>query len=308
LLEAPRSLENNPRARVYIIDHVPPGATIRRKVEVSDGTPYRLDIGMYAAGATITGGAWAPFGGTQQDELSGWITERPGRLQLDSGQNATVEVTVAVPHDAAPGERYAVIWAQATVPNGSNVREVARVGIRVYLSVGNGAAPAEDFRIDSLTAARTTSGRPEVLAEVHNTGGRALDLSGTLTLGNGPGGLSAGPFRAELGTTLGIGQTEPVRVLLDPAIPAGPWLARIVLRSGLTTRAAEGEISFPSAPGASSSPVPAKPVPLSRNRAVWVPVAAALIGLVLLGLLVLLLWKRRRREEAPAAARAGRRG
>ena len=46
-----------------------------------------------------------------------------------------------------------------------------------------------------------------VLATVHNTGGRALDMNGTLQLPAGPGGLSAGPFPANLGVTLAIGDT-----------------------------------------------------------------------------------------------------
>ena len=100
--------------------------------------------------------------------------------------------------------------------------QVSRVGIRLYLSVGPGGSPAADFTIDSLTAVRSPDGQPMVLATVHNTGGRALDMSGTLELSDGPGGLSAGPFPATLGTTLGIGDTEPVTIALDEADPHRP--------------------------------------------------------------------------------------
>ena len=58
-----------------------------------------------------------------------------------------------------------------------------------------GGAPLSDFTIDSLTAERAPDGRPMILAMVHNTGQRALDMDGTLQLLDGPGGLSAGPFR-----------------------------------------------------------------------------------------------------------------
>ena len=122
-------------------------------------------------------------------------------------------MTITVPSDAAPGEQYGVVWAEArSAPvAGGGVIQVSRVGIRLYVSVGPGGAPAADFTIDSLTANRSADGQPTVLATVHNTGGRALDMSGTLQLLAGPGGLSAGPFPATLGTTLAIGDTEPSR-------------------------------------------------------------------------------------------------
>ena len=59
------------------------------------------------------------------------------------------------------------------------------------------------------------------------------------------GGTSAGPFAATLGTTLAIGGTEPVTIVLDKQLPAGPWEARVVLRSGLISRAGQATITFP---------------------------------------------------------------
>lgn len=63
-----------------------------------------------------------------------------------------------------------------------------RVGIRLYVLVGAGNPPAADFAVESLTAARSADGLPVVRAAVRNTGGRALDLSGTLRLVAGPTG------------------------------------------------------------------------------------------------------------------------
>jgi hypothetical protein len=94
------------------------------------------------------------------------------------------------------------------------------------------------FTIESLSTGRSTDGAPLTHAVVRNTGGRALDLSGTLRLGDGPGGLTAGPYPASLGTTLGLGETGTVTVVLDKLVPAGPWNARLALRSGLVTHAA----------------------------------------------------------------------
>ena len=115
----------------------------------------------------------------------------------------------------------------------------------MYISVGSGESPSSNFTIESLIAERSPSGQPFVEATVHNTGGLALDMSGTLRLLAGPGGISAGPFAAGLGTTLAIGDTEPVTIELDRRLPAGPWDARITLQSGLLRRSAQATITFP---------------------------------------------------------------
>ncbi len=165
---------------------------------------------------------------------------------------------------------------------------MSRVGIRLYVSVGPGGAPAPDFTIDSLTAIRSPDGQPTVLATVRNTGGRALDMSGTLQLAAGPGGLSAGPFTATLGTTLAIGDTEGVTFVLDKQLPAGPWDARITLLSGLLAHSAHATITFPIA-GASP------PVPAMSTRAGWLyPAAAAIVVLLSLSVAALIHTRKRR--------------
>jgi hypothetical protein len=146
--------------------------------------------------------------------------------------------------------------------------------------------------VESLTTARDASGRPIVSATVVNTGGRAIDLSGTLGLSEGPGGLSAGPFPVELGTTIGIGQRAPVHVVLTKAIPDGPWRADLRLRSDLVRRRADARITFPAAAG-SSDPVPASP---AGEPLMWLAVILAVVA-ALVGGLWLLFVRRRRRAE-----------
>jgi hypothetical protein len=121
---------------------------------------------------------------------------------------------------------------------------------------------------------------------VHNTGGRALDMYGALNLLAGPGGLRAGPFAATLGVTLGIGDTEAVRIAMDRRLPAGPWTAEITLRSGLVERTAHAEITFP-AVGASA------PVRTSTRPPAWLYAAGVLLAV--LGLATLVIAIRRRR-------------
>jgi hypothetical protein len=290
LVDVPASTRDDPRARIYIVDHLAPGTTIHRRIEVSNTTLDPQHIVLYAAAASIDNGTFLGAAGDNQNEMSTWTSVRPGATDLPPGGHLPATVTVAVPGDAAPGEQYGVVWAETrSAPvAGGGVIQVNRVGIRIYLSVGPGGAPAGDFTIDSLTAQRSPDGRPMVLASVHNTGGRALDMNGTLRLLAGPGGLSAGPFPATLGVTLAIGDTEPVTIALDQRLPAGPWDAHISLHSGLLDRNARATITFP-VTGA------APPVETTSPRSVWQYVAIAGLVLVLLVAAVLLVTTPRRR-------------
>jgi MYXO-CTERM domain-containing protein len=297
LLEAPSDRQNDPRARIYIIDHVHPGDSISRKIGVTNRSDARIRVQLYAGAAELTDGEFVPGPGSGGNDLATWTSLDAEAIDVPAFDNAVATVTIAVPRDASAGERYGAVWAQLprSTPTRGGPSEVNRVGIRMYVSVGPGGEPRTDFAIDSLTAQRTKEGRPTVVVEVRNTGGRALDMTGSLRLTKGPGGLSAGPYRADLGTTLGLGKTDSVTVPLDEKIPDGPWSARITLRSGSVERSATATIRFPHAQGA------ADPVKVRPETSGWLTQALAVIGALAVLLLVLLVLRRRRRSRAPDA-------
>lgn len=68
-----------------------------------------------------------------------------------------------------------------------------------------------------------------------------------MILSNGPGGISPGPFPAELNTTLAVGDTKDVKVTLDERLPAGSWDEVMRVESGVTERRGEATITFPDA-------------------------------------------------------------
>src|SRR6202035_4758865 len=208
LLEVPLSAYGDRRARLYIIDHLHPGTINHRRIEISNTTASSLHIVMYPAAAAIRQGAFVGAAAHTPNELSTWTSVLPGASNVPPGGHAIATVTIAVPRDAPSGEQYGVVWAEtrSSSPAGGGITRVSRVGIRLYLSSGPGGAPASKFTIDSLTGKRSPDGQPEVLASVHNTGGRALDMSGTLQLSSGPGGLSAGPFPGDPGHHRGDGR------------------------------------------------------------------------------------------------------
>ncbi len=288
LLNVPFGAREDPRARLYIVDHLHPGTVIHRLIEVSNTTASTIPIILYPAAATISNGSFVGAAGHTPNELSTWTSVSPGGSEIRAGGHLTARLTIAVPHDASPGEQYGVVWAEtrSTPPAGGGITEVSRVGIRLYLSVGPGGPPPSEFTIESLTAKRTRDGHPMVVATVHNTGGRALDMYGTLQLTAGPGGLRAGPFPANLGVTLAIGDTEPIYIVLDKQIPAGPWDARVTLHSGLITSSARATITFPNI-----APAPAPYLAI-----------VGLAVLLLLGIAVLRVVIRRRRGRPAALA------
>lgn len=290
LVEAPVTARDDPRARIYIVDHLAPGKVIERRVEVSNSTTSRHQVTLYSAAATIEDGVFVGAEGHTSNELSRWTTLTPGTVDIAAGEKRTATVKIAVADDAAPGEQYGVVWAEArSDPDAGGVTQISRVGIRLYVSVGAGAAPAADFTVEALTPARTAEGEPMVTATVRNTGGRALDVTGTLTMSNGPGGLSAGPFPAELNTTLALGDTKNVTIILDDRLPAGPWDAVVALESGFTEGRGEATITFPEAGEAAA-------VPTDRGSALrWLVIGGIAAAAMLIGLAGMRHIRRKRR-------------
>jgi hypothetical protein len=294
LVDVPAGDKGDPRAQVYIVDHLAPGSVIHRRIELSNTSSSPAHIVLYPSAAKIHKGEFQGAEGHTPNDLSTWTSVDPDAVDLPAGGRMMATVTIAIPSDAAPGEQYGVVWAEtrSVSDSGGGVVQVSRVGIRLYISVGPGGAPAANFTIDSLTASRSRDGLPVVLASVHNTGGRALDLSGTLRLSNGPGGLSAGPYPANLGVTLAPGDTAPITIALDKRLPAGPWDAQITVRSGLLERSARATITFP----ASGTSPAAKTKP--SNAGSFNQVGAGAVTLAVMGIAASLQVRRRRRRRS----------
>lgn len=236
----------DPRARIYIVDHVPPGGTLTRDVTISNGTDQTQDVDVYAGPAEIDDGVFAVADKGVTSALSSWVDVGPSPVVIDSGQEAVVPVTITVPADAPEGEFYGVVWAAVATGTDSNgITSISRVGVRIYLSVGEGNGPPADFTISDLTAQRGPDGTAAVVAHVNNTGGRAVDLSGSLELTGGPGGLSAPTVESEVATVAPGSDGRVVFELPDSAaLPDGPWTAQVQLASGFNSDAKSAQVSF----------------------------------------------------------------
>lgn len=301
LLQFPKERADDPRAQAYVIDSVAPGATFRRQFQVCNGTGSAVTAELYATAADVRDGSFVPAEGRQLNDVAWAIEIEPSRLTIPAGEPAVATAVFRVPRDAEQGEQYGVIFAEIA-GEGSAVQARSRAGIRVYLDIAAGGEARSDFVVDSLQGVRNADGTPAVIARVTNTGRRALDLTGELLLTDGPGGLSGGPFVAELGTTLGIEQSAMVTVPLDRAISGGPWTATLTLTSGLLERQARAQVIFPDDAGEENPPVQAESLSPVEDPDLVVPFAIGLLFLLFVLLLIVAYLTSRRKARERAAA------
>ncbi|MFG1916457.1 hypothetical protein [Micromonospora sp. NPDC048898] len=279
----------------YIVDHLPPGTTIKRKLLISNRTDETRRIDVYPAAATVEGSEFKFGEGRAANELTSWITLDKSVVEVDPWGEARVLATIVVPRAASRGERYGVIWASATSAPRSDgeVTQIHRVGVRMYLDIGPGGEPVSDFSIGELRPARSAEGVPSVTAQVTNTGGRAIDLTGSVALSDGPAGSRAGPFDVGQGVTLPPGGSGQVIARLPAELPNGPWKIEVNLQSGMVKRSITAQIEFPDA-----GQVGKRGSVISRMTSAWT-VAAAVAGLLLIAGLVMLARRSRRSTQPP---------
>ncbi len=295
LLDAPVSAQADPRAKRYIVDHLPPGVTIERRVLVVNKSDHPLTLEVYPGAAAVDDQAFQFGEGQTGNELTGWISLAMSRVDLGASERKAVPVTIAVPANASRGERYGVIWASASsLGRPGAVAQVHRVGVRIYLDVGPGGDPITDFEIGELTASREATGIPAVAVAVTNTGERALDMTGSATLSNGPAGLGAGPFTVTEGSTLAPGESGHVTIGFPAELPNGPWTIDLELSSGKVHHTLNSTITFPDSGGADLSSG-------GSNSPWWV--IGGIVALALLVLAVALFFARRRTSSGLAVNR-----
>ncbi len=293
LVDVPVSEARNPRALRYIIDDLPAGSVVHRRILLLNNEHRTVRFSVYPDAAHITRGLFVGDSGATRSELTTWTSVRHRFVTLAPGKSAMDMVTIRVPKGASRGEHYGVIWVQqrARPRPGARfgVREVARVGIRMYLAVTRGGAPPTKYEITSITGRWLASGQPLVVARVRNTGGRAVDLSGTLRLAGGPGHTRGGPFPAQKIATVAPGQSWDLTFAPPRSLPEGSWRATVSLVSGLTTATGSVTIQLSRPSGGHTGP----------SVMTWV--LLALGGLALVLILIMGRYARGHRRRALAS-------
>lgn len=290
LLDIPAATQTDPRARSYIVDNLPPGTTIQRRIQVQNNTTSTQTVKVYASAARIEGDSFIGEDGATKNELTTWISVDRPTLEMAPDDSANVLVTLSVPENAAEGEQYAAIWAEvrSSADTDTNIVSASRVGIRVYLSIGTGNGPPADFQTSSLIGLRTADGKARVVATVVNTGGRALDIIGSLSLSEGPSGLSAGPFNLDQTITIAPGETSRVAVTMGSDLPDGPWAASLHLSSGLISHETAAHVTFQDNESAG---------PVHPNRNGNVLLVTGITAALILAAIASVIWLERRRRR-----------
>ncbi len=305
LLDIPLSRVNDPRARMYIVDHVKPGTTIRRRVKVTNSSAHRHRIALYTTAASVLDNTFTPAAGRTPNELTSWTHLPTSSVDLAPWQVKRVPVTITVPRRASRGERYAAIFASLAATHHSRrnpatkVVEINRIGIRIYLDIGRGGEPPTHFRIDGIALHHAPGhghphGRwPYLSARVHNTGERALDMTGKLSLARVHGTTTVGPFQVQNGVTILPRHSGQVRAVLNEPLAAGRWLAHLDLSSGVVHRAVNKVITLDEPTGVTIKADAGS----GQLGAVLLPGAIVTLAAVL----AVLLWYRIRRTRLSAA-------
>ena len=81
LVDAPSNRQDDPRARIYVVDHLHQGDQIVRHVEIGNGTDQPVGMELYAAAATIKDGQWTVADGRTANDLSSWTKIDPATVQ-----------------------------------------------------------------------------------------------------------------------------------------------------------------------------------------------------------------------------------
>jgi hypothetical protein len=248
LASVPASEANDPRALEYIIGNLTPGTVIRRRILIANDEPHRSHFTVYPDAAHISNGTFNGDTGQTTNELTTWISIQHRRVTMRPHSSVKDLVTIRVPRVATRGEHYGVVWVQqvghAATGHGVTVAEVNRVGIRIYLAIGQGGTLPTRFKITKIAGHRSAAGQQVLTARIRNTGGLAVDLSGTARLSAGPGGISAGPFGVRKVVTLAPGQSGTLTFPVPSRLPSGPWRARVTAVSGLNKATASATIDF----------------------------------------------------------------
>ncbi len=238
----------DPRTQTAIVGNLDPGATTQRRVRVTNNTPQAQTVDVYVGAASEWNQQFTVADRGTTNRLTGWNSVDRPQVQLSSGQSTEVAVTVAVPADAPVGNQYAVVWAQPVAAGGGGVGTQTRAGVREYVTVGAGAGQSADFQIRSLAGERDVNGRAVVVATVHNSGTRAVDLESELTLSKA--GTVIGPVPADR-VVVAAGADTVVRFVIPGTVSDGSWQAHVTSRAGAVVRELTSTVTWGTSGGGS---------------------------------------------------------
>jgi hypothetical protein len=136
--EIPANVADHPYSKVYIVSRLVPGVEMTQRLEVFNTSPKEFKVSLYPGLATFSNGEFKIGEGRMGNTLTSWTKLTPNTVVVKPGASKFFTVTISPPADAASVTQYGVIWAEvAGTPNEAGITSVSRVGIRMYVPVGD---------------------------------------------------------------------------------------------------------------------------------------------------------------------------
>ena len=151
IAQIPAALAQEPLAGAYIISRLQPGIELAQRLEVFNTSTQEIKVSIYPGLATFKDNKFLIGNGRDGNELTSWTKLSLNTLILKPGKNQYFTMTISPPADALSLQQFGVIWAEVQgAPNSAGITAVSRVGIRMYIPVGN--APAITISAPSVTS------------------------------------------------------------------------------------------------------------------------------------------------------------
>ncbi|HVM91103.1 MAG TPA: DUF916 domain-containing protein [Verrucomicrobiae bacterium] len=224
-----------------------PGQTIIQKMTVhndADASQSYTPVVNTIAPANEQGGL--AFGPASSNDLSGWITVTPSKLDLAANQSGDFTITIKVPTNASAGGHYATVFAKSengTVSvNGATLTPL--VGTSLLLKVAGQTRESADVVEFSTQRARVIPGEPiDFTVRVRNSGNVHVKPQGTIEIYNGNVKVDEVPVNADALNVL-PGSIRLFSAVSNKTLPAGSYRAELSLVYGAGQTVSVPAISF----------------------------------------------------------------
>lgn len=247
----PRPPADDPRAAYAVVDHIEAGERLERRLRFDNDTDEELTVDFTDEPARLDDGTFTFVDAGLTNDLARWTSVTPARATVASGSHVDVRVLVRVPRAVRPEEHYGMVWATIGPTAGGDGTTRTRVGVRMYVHVGDGD-PAARFTVTRVRPRRTAAGDPVVDVRLANTGARAVDVAGSVAPDRP--GSEATAFAVAAAPR----QTATTSVALRPALSGR---VSLVVRSSANgiEHVQRVEVAFPRRPGAAGRAVSVAP-------------------------------------------------
>ena len=145
---------DNPFASAYIVHRLQPGIAHTQRLEIYNTSSQEMKVDMYPGLATFENKEFLVGEGRKGNIFTSWIKLLPATLTIKPNEAKSFNMTITPPADAASIQQFGVIWAEVQgAPNASGITSVSRVGIRIYVPIGD----APDISIAEISAISSTN-------------------------------------------------------------------------------------------------------------------------------------------------------